>query len=174
LYQLELEVFWQLRSSESENEEVDMPKKQHSEEQIIGTLKQYEAGAKTGEICRKLGISQDTFYLRKRQYAGLGVQELHGLRQLREENSRLKQIVADLTLDRQILQGSYQKAMKPRQRSRLARWVQETYKLYGISERRAARIVGVAWSSMCYRSRKPLQEALRTRLRELAATHAHG
>jgi putative transposase len=75
-----------------------------SEEQIIGALKHYEAGAKTGEICRKLGISQATFYLWKRQYAGLGVQELHELRQLREENSRLKRIVADLTLDRQILQ----------------------------------------------------------------------
>jgi putative transposase len=81
-----------------------MPRKHHSEEQIIGALKQYEAGAKTGEICRKLGISQATFYLWKRQYTGLGVQELHELRHLREENSRLKRIVADLTLDRQILQ----------------------------------------------------------------------
>jgi putative transposase len=52
-----------LRSSEAEDEEVDMPRKQHSEEQIIGALKQYEAGGKTGEICRKLGISQATFYL---------------------------------------------------------------------------------------------------------------
>ena len=81
-----------------------MPKSQHSEEQIIGALSQYESGAKAGEICRKLGISQATFYLWKRQYAGLGVQEPHELRQLREENSRLKRIVADPTLDRQILQ----------------------------------------------------------------------
>lgn len=81
-----------------------MPKKQHSEEQIIAALKQYEAGDKTIEICSKLGISQATFYMWKRQYAGLGVQELHELRQLREENGRLKRIVADLTLDRQILQ----------------------------------------------------------------------
>jgi putative transposase len=61
-----------LRSSEAEDEEVDMPRKQHSEEQIIGALKQHESGAKSGEICRKLGISQATFYLWKRQYAGLG------------------------------------------------------------------------------------------------------
>jgi putative transposase len=81
-----------------------MPKKAHTEAEIIGALKQYEAGGKTGEICRKLGISQATFYMWKRQYAGLGVQELHELRQLREENGRLKRIVADLTLDRQILQ----------------------------------------------------------------------
>jgi putative transposase len=81
-----------------------MPKKGHTEEQIIAALKQYESGEKTGDICRKLGISQATFYMWKRQYAGLGVQELRELRQLREENGRLKRIVADLSLDRQILQ----------------------------------------------------------------------
>ena len=81
-----------------------MPKKQHAEEQIISALKQYESGEKTVDICRKLGVSQATFYMWKKQYAGLGVQELHELRSLREENGRLKRIVADLTLDRQILQ----------------------------------------------------------------------
>jgi putative transposase len=81
-----------------------MPRKGHTEEQIIAALQQSEAGAKTNELCRKLGISQATFYSWKKQYAGLGVQELRELRQLREENGRLKRIVADLTLDRQILQ----------------------------------------------------------------------
>ena len=78
-----------------------MPKKQHSEPEIISALKQYEPGEKTADICRKLGVGQATFYMWKKQYAGLGVQEL---RSLREENGRLKRIVADLTLDRQILQ----------------------------------------------------------------------
>jgi putative transposase len=81
-----------------------MTRKGHTEEQIIAVLQQAEAGAKTDELCRKLGISQATFYNWKKQYAGLGVQELRELRQLREENSRLKRIVADLTVDRQILQ----------------------------------------------------------------------
>lgn len=81
-----------------------MAKKGHTEEQIIAALKQYESGGKTADICRKLGISQATFYMWKKQYAGLGVQELRELRQLRDENGRLKRLVADLSLDRQILQ----------------------------------------------------------------------
>ena len=81
-----------------------MPKKGHTEEQIIAALKQYEAGEKVADICRKLSVSQASFYMWKKQYAGLGVQELRELRQLRDENSRLKRLVADLSLDRQILQ----------------------------------------------------------------------
>ena len=81
-----------------------MPKKGHTEEQIIGALKQYESGEKVADICRKLGVSQASFYTWKKQFAGMGVQELRELRQLREENSRLKRLVADLSLDRQILQ----------------------------------------------------------------------
>ena len=57
-----------------------MPRKQHTEEQIISALKQYEAGDKTADICRKLGVSQATFYMWKKQYAGLGVQELRSTR----------------------------------------------------------------------------------------------
>ena len=81
-----------------------MPKKGHTEEQIIAALKQYESGEKVADICRKLGVSQASFYTWKKQYAGMGVQELRELRQLREENGRLKRLVADLSLDRQILQ----------------------------------------------------------------------
>ncbi len=81
-----------------------MPRKGHTEEQIITALQQAESGEKVGEICRKMGVSQATYYAWKKQYAGLGVQELRELRQLREENGRLKRLVADLSLDRQILQ----------------------------------------------------------------------
>ena len=71
-----------------------MPKKGHTEEQIVAVLRQVEAGERVAEICRKVGISQATYYLWKRQYAGLGVSELRELRQLREENGRLKRLVA--------------------------------------------------------------------------------
>ena len=81
-----------------------MPKKAHTEEQIVGVLRQGEAGEKGRDICRKVGISEGTYYLWKKQYAGLGINELRELRQLREENGRLKRLVADLSLDRQILQ----------------------------------------------------------------------
>jgi putative transposase len=81
-----------------------MPKKGYSEEQIVGTLQRVESGEKVDAVCRGLGISQATYYAWKKQYAGLGVAELRELRQLREENGRLKRLVADLSLDRQILQ----------------------------------------------------------------------
>ena len=81
-----------------------MPKKGHSEEQIVAVLRQVEAGERVAEICRKVGISQATYYLWKRKYTGVGVSELRELRQLREEVGRLKRLVADLSLDRQMLQ----------------------------------------------------------------------
>ena len=67
-------------------------------------LREAESGDTVVEICRKHGISQQTFYLWKRKYAGLGLSELRELRQLREENAKLKRLVADLSLDRHVLQ----------------------------------------------------------------------
>jgi putative transposase len=81
-----------------------MPRKGHSEEQIIYALRQAEGGKKASEICREMGVSQQAFYSWKRPYAGLGLNELRELRQLREENRKLKTLVADLTLDKHILQ----------------------------------------------------------------------
>ena len=72
--------------------------------QITATLRQAEAGEKVSDICRKMGISEATFYTWRTHYAGLGLEELRELRQLREENGRLKRLVADLSLDRQIPQ----------------------------------------------------------------------
>ena len=81
-----------------------MGKKGHSEEEILRVLREAESGDTVVEVCRKHGISQQTFYLWKKKYAGLGLSELRELRQLREENSKLKRLVADLSLDRHILQ----------------------------------------------------------------------
>lgn len=81
-----------------------MGKKGHSEEEILRVLREAESGDTVAEICRKHGISQQTFYLWKKKYAGLGLSELRELRQLREENAKLKRLVADLSLDRHVLQ----------------------------------------------------------------------
>ena len=80
-----------------------MAGKRHSEEQIIGVLKESEAGMKTSELCRKHGISEGTFYKWKDKFGGMTISEARRLRQLEEENRRLKHIVADLTLDNRAL-----------------------------------------------------------------------
>jgi len=81
-----------------------MKGQRHSEEQILYALRHAEGGEKATEICRKMGISEQTFYTWKRKYAGMGISELRELRQLREENRKLKTLVADLTLDKHMLQ----------------------------------------------------------------------
>ena len=81
-----------------------MPRKGHSEEKIVYALRQVEAGKKVTEVGREMGVSPQAFYSWKRRYAGLGLNELRELRQLREENRKLKSLVADLSLDKHILQ----------------------------------------------------------------------
>jgi len=81
-----------------------MTRRTFSEEQIVYALRQAEAGTPVVEVCRKLGVTEQTFYRWKRKFAGLGIAELRRLRQLEDENRRLKQLVADLTLDRHMLQ----------------------------------------------------------------------
>jgi len=72
-------------------------------------LRQAEAGTPVAEICRKLEVTETTFYRWKKKYGGLGVSELRELKQLREENRKLKQLVADLSLDKSILQEALRK-----------------------------------------------------------------
>lgn len=86
-----------------------MRKSKFSEEQITMALRQAEVGTPVEEICRKLGISQGTFFRWKKHFGGLGVAELRELRQLREENRKLKGLVADLSLDKTILQEALRK-----------------------------------------------------------------
>jgi len=82
-----------------------------TEEQIAFALRQSETGTKVAEVCRKMGISEATFYNWKKKYGGLGVSELRRLKQLEEENRQLKKLVADLSLDKQMLQDVLRKKL---------------------------------------------------------------
>ncbi len=88
-----------------------MKKSRFTEEQITYTLRMADSGTPVGDVCRQIGISEATFYVWKKKYAELGVTELRQLRQLTEENARLKRLVADLTLDKQILQEVIKKKL---------------------------------------------------------------
>ncbi len=81
-----------------------MARRRHTPEQIAAALRQVEAGVAVNEMARKLGIHENTVHLWKRRYGDLGTPEIRELRQLREENVRLKRLVADLTLDKTMLQ----------------------------------------------------------------------
>jgi len=84
-------------------------KKSFTNEQIIYTLRQVEGGTSVAEVCRKTGITEQTFYRSKKKFAGMGVAELARLRQLEDENKKLKSLVADLKLDKHMLQDVLRK-----------------------------------------------------------------
>lgn len=86
-----------------------MKRSKYSESQIVFAIKQVETGTRIQEVCRKMGISEATFYNWKKKYGGLGVSELRRLKNLEDENSQLKKLVADLSLDKQILQDVLKK-----------------------------------------------------------------
>ena len=81
-----------------------MKKSRYTEEQIAFTLRQVEGGTSVRELVRKMGITEQTFYRWKKKYGGMGIAELRRLKQLEDENRRLKQMVADLSLDKAMLQ----------------------------------------------------------------------
>jgi putative transposase len=80
-----------------------MKKSRYSEEQIAFALRQAEGGTPVADVCRQMGVSEASFYVWKKKYGQLGLTEIRELRQLRDENARLKRLVADLTLDKHIL-----------------------------------------------------------------------
>ena len=80
-----------------------MKRKRFTEEQIAFALRQAEAGTPVEEVCRKMGVSGPSFYRRRKRFAWMGVPEIRRVRQLEEENRKLKQLVADLTLDKAML-----------------------------------------------------------------------
>jgi len=88
-----------------------MKKSRFTDEQIAFALRQAESGVSVEEVCRKLGVSQQTFYRWKKKFAGMGLAELRRLKSIEEENKRLKSLVADLSLDKQILQDVLSKKL---------------------------------------------------------------
>src|SRR3989338_4908132 len=96
-----------------------MPRRRFTEEQIIGVLKEAEAGVKIPELCRQHGISDGTFYAWRAKYGGLTVSEARRLKVLEDENRRLKQLVAEQVLDNQALKFLVaKKAKRPTRRAR--------------------------------------------------------
>ena len=97
-----------------------MKKSRFSDEQIAHALRQSEAGTPVAEITRKLGVSEATFYAWKKKFGSMGTAEIRELRQLREENLKLKRLVADLSLDKTMLQDVISKKMVAPMRRRVA------------------------------------------------------
>ncbi len=86
-----------------------MKKSRYSAEQVAFALRQAESGTPVPDVCRKIGIAEQTFYRWKKRFAGMGIAEVRRLRILEEENRKLKQLVADLSLDKQMLQDVLRK-----------------------------------------------------------------
>jgi putative transposase len=137
------------------------------EEQIIGILKEQEAGMATVEVCRRHGINPATFYKWKSKFGGLEVSEVKRLRSLEDESAKLKKLLAEAMLDIAVLKDITGKnVVTPEARRDAAMHVQATF---GLSERRACGLVGVSRRVARYRSTRPDDAPLRVRLRELAA-----
>ena len=88
-----------------------MKRKRFTEEQIAYALRQADSGKTVGEVCREVGVSQNTFYTWRRKYAGMGIAELRRLKQLERENAQLKRLVADLSLDKHMLKEVIEKKL---------------------------------------------------------------
>ena len=86
-----------------------MSRSKHTEAQMIGALKQLEAGRKAEDVAREVGVSKHTIYAWKAKYGGMSVSEAQEAKQLREENTRLRKLVADLSLDKDMLQALIRK-----------------------------------------------------------------
>ena len=88
-----------------------MKKSRYTEEQIAYALRQAEGGSPVADVCRQMGVSEASFYVWKKKFGQLGLTEIRELRQLRDENARLKRLVADLTLDKHILGEAIRKKL---------------------------------------------------------------
>ncbi|WP_379945143.1 IS3 family transposase [Marinobacter sp. LM1] len=148
-----------------------MKRSRYTEEQIAFALKQAELGTPVPEVCRKMGISDATFYTWRKKYGGLGPSELKRLKQLEEENQRLKKLVADLSLDKAMLQDVVgKKALRPPRKRQL---VADLQKRYRVSERQACAVLQFSRASCRYQSVARDSSALSMRIREITLTRLH-
>src|ERR1700752_973823 len=130
-----------------------MKRSRFTEEQIIGILREQEAGGKTDEVCRKHGISQTTFYKWKAKYGGMEVSEARRLKALEDENAKLKKLLAEQMLDAAALRELLSKKWEGPVAKRAA--VAHLTAVMGLSERRACTIVGADRRMIRYQSRRP-------------------
>ncbi|MCA2412121.1 IS3 family transposase [Rhizobium leguminosarum] len=143
-----------------------MKKQRFTEEQIIGVLKEQEAGAKAADLCRKHGISEATFYNWKAKYGGMEVSEAKRLKALEDENARLKKLLAEQMLEcGRTPRASCKKKVGPAAQRGA---VTHLKAVMGLSERRACQIISADRKTIRYRSSRPPEVELRAKLRDLA------
>ncbi|MDO6125221.1 IS3 family transposase [Shinella curvata] len=143
-----------------------MKKQRFTEEQIIAVLKEQEAGAKAADLCRRHGISEATFYNWKAKYGGMEVSEAKRLKALEDENAKLKKLLAEQMLDTAALRELLFKKMVGPAAKRDA--VAHLKAIMGLSERRACQIISADRKTIRYRSSRPPEIELRSKLRDLA------
>nr|WP_255779373.1 IS3 family transposase [Mycetohabitans sp. B5] len=134
-------------------------------------MKQAELGTPAAEVCRKMGISDATFYNWRQKYGGLGPSELRRLKQLEEENTKLKRLVAELSLDKCMLQDVlFKKALKP---SRLRELTTDLMQRFGVSQRQACRVLKLSRSVYSYQSIARDSSAIALRIKQITQTRVH-
>lgn len=143
-----------------------MKKKRFTEGQIACALAQERKGQTIAEICRKLGVSEQTFYRWNKKFGSIGVAEVRRLKQLEDENAKLKRLGAELSLDKAILQDVLRKGLTPGQRRGLVGYARDACR---VTERRACRVLCASRATIRYVSVKPGQEDLRMWIKETAA-----
>jgi putative transposase len=150
----------------AQDKDQSMKRNRFSEEQIIGILKEHEAGVSVADLCRKHGVSDASIYKWKAKFGGLEVSEAKRLKTLEDENTCLKRLLADAMLDNAALKGPLGKEMVTPAGKRKA--IAHLVDAYGMSERRACKTIGCCRMTMRYQTTRADDAALRQRMKAIA------